>query len=530
MWRRVLVAMLAGCGGLAGAAAAEIEGGTEPLMNVRQIRVRGATVLDAAAIETAVYPYLGPGRTLADLEAARAALEQAHKELGYQSVAVEIPPQNGTRGIIFMDVVESRVGRLRVRGAKYFMPGDVKRAAPSLAEGKVPDFNRVQEEIVGLNKLADRRVTPDLRPGAEPGTVDVDLLVEDKLPLHGSIELNNRYSPETTELRLNGAISYNNLWQLGHSAGIAGQWAPERLADAEVYSAYYIARFAQAPDFSLMLSGFKQNSDVSTLGGAAVAGRGESIGIRGIWSLPPRDNFFHSLSAGVDYKRFDEDLTVGEDFVSTPIDYYPVAVAYGAGWNGDDFFTELNASVGFHLRGMGSQQAAWDAKRYLADGSYILFRGDVSHTRDLPLGFQIFGKLQGQASNDPLINTEQVAGGGASTVRGYLESEALGDSGWFVTAEIRSPSVFGGGGTGPNRDEPDHEWRFHGFVDGGKLYLNQPLPEQRDLWDLASVGIGTRILLARHFNGSFDLAWPLADLSATGAGDPFLSFRLWAEF
>ena len=45
---------------------------------VRQIRVRGAKILTADEIASAIYPYLGMGRTLSDLEQARAAQPRAH--------------------------------------------------------------------------------------------------------------------------------------------------------------------------------------------------------------------------------------------------------------------------------------------------------------------------------------------------------------------------------------------------------------------------------------------------------------------
>ena len=502
----------------------------EPTFTIKQIRVRGATRLKPDEIEDVIYPFVGPDRTLSDVEAARSALEKAHHEKGFEAVAVEIPEQNGTRGIVFLDVKENPVGRLRVKGAKYFLPEEVKKGAPSLQEGRVVDFNEVKKDIVRLNAWPDRRVTPVLRPGITPGTVDVDLNVEDSLPLHGSIEINNRYSPETTELRLNGSISYNNLWQLGHSAGFSFQIAPQRLEDAEVYSAYYIARFSQWPEFSLMLMGTKQNSDVSTLGGAAVAGRGEILGLRGMFTLPSEGVFSHSLNLGIDYKHFDEDVTLGADSFSTPIDYYPFTFGYGASWTRPKSFTELNGSVNFALRGLGSRPATFDAKRYEADGGYFYVRGDLSHTHDLPGGFQVFGKVQGQASKDPLVNSEQFAGGGLATVRGYLESELLGDSGWFVTTELRSPSFLSPWVKVEEGKDPPTEWRLHAFFDGGRLYLNDPLPEQKDVFDLASVGLGTRLRLFEHLNGSIDVAWPLVDQTTTRSGDPFFSFRFWADF
>ena len=62
-------------------------------------------------------------------------------------------------------------------------------------------------------------MTPELRQGVEPGTVDIDLNVEDKLPLHGSLELNNRYSANTTDSGSTDPLSYGNLFQKGHTRG-----------------------------------------------------------------------------------------------------------------------------------------------------------------------------------------------------------------------------------------------------------------------------------------------------------------------
>lgn len=217
---------------------------------IQEYRIEGAHQLPRLEIEEAVYPYLGPGRTVQDVEKARAALENAYQTKGYQTVAVQVPPQQVASGVVVLQVVEGKVGRLRIHGSRYFSLEQIRRAAPSLAEGKVPNFNEVTHDIVALNQNPDRRVTPTVRAGTEPGTVDVDLMVKDALPLHGNIELNNRYSPNTTPLRINGSISYNNLWQLGHAIGFSFQLAPENIQNAEVFSAYYLLRFPGIDWFS----------------------------------------------------------------------------------------------------------------------------------------------------------------------------------------------------------------------------------------------------------------------------------------
>ena len=231
-------------------------------------------------IEETVYPFLGPGRTANDVEQARAALEKAYQDKGYQTVSVQVPQQTATRGIVVLQVSEQPVGRLRVRGSRYFSPQKIKEGAPSLAEGSVPKFSDVTRDIIALNQLPDRRITPGLRAGFEPGTVDVDLTVKDTLPLHGSLELNNRYSADTKPLRLNGSVSYNNLWQLGHSIGVSFQISPENINQVKVFSGYYVARIPGVPWLSFSAVGVKQESNVSTLGGIAVAGRGEVLSAR----------------------------------------------------------------------------------------------------------------------------------------------------------------------------------------------------------------------------------------------------------
>ena len=73
-----------------------------------------------------------------------------------------------------------------------------------------------------------------------PDTVDVDLDVTDKFPLHGSLELNNRYNADTTSTRLAASLSYDNFFQRGDSGTLSYQVAPENVRDAEVTSASYL--------------------------------------------------------------------------------------------------------------------------------------------------------------------------------------------------------------------------------------------------------------------------------------------------
>ena len=493
-------------------------------MFIRQYRVLGARDLSPAEVETAVYPFLGPGRTEADIEGARTALEKAYHEKGFQATLVEVPVQTGRRGVIHLQVTEGRVGRVQVRGARFFLPSAIRSRARSLAEGKALNFNQVTTDIVALNQWADRQVVPSMVPGSEPGRMDIALEVKDHLPLHGTVELNNRYSPDTSELRLNGGLSYTNLWQAGHTAGGNFQLSPEDWSEVKVFSGYYLARFEQAEGFSLMLQGTKQNSNVSTLGGAAVAGRGEIAGFRGIFTLPGGEAFYHSMNAGVDYKHFNQAVSLGAEASETPITYYPLSTNYSATWAPRGSTTELNVGVTAGLRTRSREAREIENNRFGAEQNFLYLRGDLSHTRDLWRGAQAFGKVQGQLASGPLVNSEQFSGGGLNSVRGYLEAEALGDNALLGTVELRSPALLGW------LSGSAQEWRVYAFAEGGALTVRDTLPEQKSSYRLASYGIGSRMELFSHLNGSVDLAVPMTTQATTQKGDPRLTFRVWADF
>jgi hemolysin activation/secretion protein len=493
-------------------------------LGINEFRVEGVEQLSGLEVESVLVPFLGAGRTLEDVEKARAALEKAYFDLGYQTVVVAIPPQTVRGGVVTLKVTEGKVGRLRVNGTKWFSPFEIKRLAPSVQEGKVPNFNDLVKDIVVLNQWPDRRVTPALRAGSEPGTVDVDLNVQETFPLHGSIEGNNRFSVNTVHFRLNGALRYDNLWQLGHSLGFSFQVAPKRTKDALVFAGNYLARFPGAPWFTLAFNGVVQDSDVSTLGGTAVRGRGRIFGARAVANLPGSTEFFHALSAGLDYKLFLEDIAAGENKQSNPVHYWPVTTQYGGTLLTRSSQTAFSVSAVFNIRGLSSSDVDFDNKRYKASASFVYYRGDVGHTQGLPGDLQLFFKVSGQYGPDPLVGPEQFTAGGADSVRGYLEVEASGDLGALGSFELRSPSL--GRWLGPTVKE----WRFYAFTEGGRVWIHDPLPEQKSFATLWGVGGGTRFRFWDHLSGTFDVGVPLTVAGPTPKYQPRIHFRVAGEF
>ena len=498
--------------------------------DILEFQVEGNTKLTKMQVEAAVYPQMGEKKTISDVEKARESLEKAYHEAGYLTVLVDIPEQDVDKKIVKLNVTEGKVGTLRVRDSKYYTLGRIKELSPSVAEGEVPHFPTVQKDIARLNRTSDKRVTPVMRAGKAFGTVDVDLKVEDNLPLHASLELNDRYTQDTSRLRLSGMIRYDNLWQREHSLSLNFQTSPQNTSEVQVFSANYLMRFDES-DLMLAMYGVKSNSGVSltsSFGGINVLGKSTILGARLIKPLPNLDNFYHSISLGLDYKDIKQTVEFEGRAPVTPVTYMPLSAVYSATWQDPNGITQFGTGVTFGFRGLVADDAEFKAKRNNGTNTYakpdfFVVKADLSRTQTLPYGLQGYAKVDGQFSGDLLISNEQYLAGGADTVRGYLESQAAGDKAVHSTLELRSPQLF-------KNIAWLQDFKVVGFYDIAQLTVIDPSAGQTGKIVLSGAGIGMRMKAWNRINFNLDVATPLKDYGVTKQGDIASHMRIWYEF
>lgn len=507
---------------------ADNRGGTDETgapFDIWEYQVKGNTLLPTEDIERAVYGHLGPHKTIDDVEAARKQLEKLYQDRGYGTVFVDIPEQDVSGGVVTLKVTEGQVERLRVTGSRYFSLGRIKARVPSLAKGKVPHLPDVQKELAALNSSTpDRVITPVLRPGLTPGKVEVELKVKDELPLHGSLELNDRYTADTTRLRLNGTLRYDNLWQREHSLSVSYQVSPQDPGEVEVFSGTYLLK-SPFSDHLLALYGVSSSTDVATVGTLGVIGSGVIGGARYIIPLRSLDNYFHSVTLGADYKDFSESIALqGSDSLNTPISYLMFATQYAGTWLTEGATTHLTIGVNFALRGLGNTQKEFENKRFNADPNFAYLRASFDRVQPLFRDASLFVRLQGQVANSPLISNEQFSAGGVDSVRGYLESQVLADDGMDGTLELRSSSL-------ADYVSPRlNQLQMLAFVDGAAMRVRQALPSQASAYYLWSAGVGLKLTALKNLKAALFWAWPFETAGSTAAGDSRLHFDLGYEF
>jgi hemolysin activation/secretion protein len=468
---------------------------------------------------------------MAQVEAARTALEKAYQQAGFLTVFVDIPEQQVDSGVVRLKVVQGRVDRVRVVGARYFSQGVIRDTVSELSEGSTPNFNLVQRQLATLNRSDERSVQPVLRPGRLPGTVEVDLQVSDRLPAETSIEFNNKHAVGTSDWRLALNGRYNNLWQRGHSIGLTLSTAPQGLRESQLLVLNYGVPLAD--EGSLAFYAVASDSLTEPLTAVNVAGKGLSLGLRYQRGLPPLDGFTHSLSLGLDYKDFQTKVATGESGVLTPLNYLPFQIGYNALWTGEGRSTSLSSQIVFAWQrllahsvdcagsGMTDQ---FQCSAAGTDGTFAYWRGELRHNQPAPAGSLLGLRLGWQFAATPLVGNERMSIGGADSVRGYFDAEISGDRGLLASLEWRSANLGGAKGwTGLNRID---DLVAYGFIDAGELKVLNAAAGQAVHPQLRSVGLGLQLRLGKVANGAVDIGWPLIGTANSPAHDARVHLRL----
>jgi hemolysin activation/secretion protein len=488
--------------------------------------VEGNTVLPVTAIERAIYPFTGPAKTVADAEAARRALEKAYQDAGYLSVIVELPPQRITsmNAEIRLVVTEAPVARLKVTGAEYTLPSDIREQVPSVTPGNVPNFNQLQEEIGELSRQAPaREVTPLVVAGEQPATLDVELKVQEPPPVSAFVEVNNMQAENTKRGRIEANFSYDNLFQKRHSFGVFWFFSPRDIEQANVVSATYSLPLGGPGDRLYAVYTYSDSNTPTEVGGATVsAGNTYSLFWRD--ELRAVSAYQHSLTYGARFYDLQDDNrdVAGFTIESPPLRYSSFNVNYALNRVGErGRLTTLEAGLTIGLKALNEKSIdcfgrtidQFECKRAFATPDFQILTLGATHREPLPLEFSLFARFRGQFTSQALVPSEQITLGGYDSVRGYFDGQYAGDSGGFIRIELVTP---------PLLDYSGFVLSGLLFVDRGLVVRNDALPLERERTNLGSVGVGLRLISTIGLEARLDWAdvifEPLPSVTVPAAG------------
>lgn len=418
----------------AAAAPAQAPGPVGPAVTVQAFRIVGSTLFPQAELQARLADLLGQSLDLVQLRQAAARIAAHYQAQGYV-VRAFLPAQEIQAGVVEIQVLEARLGEVRVEGAPEGLAPE-RAAGYVLARQQAGDFLRMQA-LTAATMILDEapgvaaRLT--VEPGAREGRSDVLLRLSAEPRFTGSAQLDNHASNGTGRAQAGGHLSWNNPFVQLDQAG----------ATFNVSEGMRYGRL----DYNVPLDrqGLRVNLDHSRLvyelthpAFATLHGQGNanSSGVELSYPLAREESGQLTLSAGLRHQAT-QDFANFTEVSAKRLRSLSVALRgdhadpRGASQYGLVFSTgtlDLSANAG--------NQAA-DAASARSAGEFSKLNLHLSRQQPLGGDWTLGVQFAAQVSDKNLASSEQMSLGGPAGVRAYPAGEASGDQAWLLNVELR---------------------------------------------------------------------------------------------
>jgi hemolysin activation/secretion protein len=469
---------------------------------VENIAIQGNDSISGCEITLQVTEFLNRKLSLRDIYELCHAIEQIYAKKGYFLARAYPPPQTIENNILVIEVLEGKLGNVEIVGNKHYTESFIRSYFTSL-QNKPLSYDEFLRALMLLNENSDLTAGAVFEKGKELGCADVIVRVNDKRPAHLYLNGNNYGRNLTTNVRAGGRLDWGNLITQGDTFSVAEvvgfpvdalyftdviYKVPLNRNGTSLEGAYLFSKFKIEELTSLHLKG---RSDIATLkvNHALMRRRSLSIDLFSYFDYKQIRNYAQHHLTSFDKLRV---LTVG-----ALLDHYTPS-------EGRDYLT-LRFAGGIPNFLGGLKAVDHESSRKGGGGRFFIFNADYDRLQHLPKDCFFYFHGSGQLSPNKLTLPEQLYIGGSDTVRGFPLAVALGDSGYYVNFEFRSPIP---GLANKNFFKFNKKWKdivqLDAFLDHGGVFLHSE--RNTFLW---GSGLGVRINGPYTLTLSIDVGFPL---------------------
>lgn len=495
---------------------------TAATVEVNQFVVEGMKTLDPSQAEAALAPYKGRPLTFAELEAAAQAVAELYRANDYFTVSAYLPKQELNNGTVTIKVVESTLGDIAVEGNKRYSDNYIKWMLEPVAKdanGGLPRRSVLQRQLLLLNDNMDLDAKSIVRAGDNQESVDLLVQVEDDLPTHFTVDYNNLGARFTGRNRLGGTFEWGNFTDRADVLSL--RYVDSDLLNADVQGVDLFNLNYTTPlnnkgtqlSFGYANSAFQVGRELQILD---IRGDADVLSLMVEHPLIRDTDANLYVSGGFVYQDINNTILgtqLSEDRLRE------VVLGVRGDWNsgnGRNFGgARVTQDLGNVLGGLSPNDPLTSRQ---SGGGFTKLNLDLARVQRFSDEF--YGILRGshQAAFAPLPYAEQYGLGGISTVRGYVQSAYLADSGYNVNAEMRWAPI-----------KSDRElFQFGVFLDHGAAYLKRPFPGEINNTSLTGAGFGLHFRLPEETYIRAEVGFPLGNNEVTDPDDndpvPYLIF------
>lgn len=468
--------------------------------------------------------YLGEPVSLGLLADLAKDVVMAWRDSDYPLVDIYFPEQNISEGKVQLVVREALLGEVRVEGAKHSRPEYLRKQIRIDPGGRV-NQRVVEADLDWLNVNPIRQVNLIYDRGEADGTSDIVLQTTEINPLSLYTGFANTGLNFTGQNEFSAGINLANPFQTEQSIGY-NFGSDIEFETLRAHSLFYQAFLPWRHE--LRIIGAYVTTDVP----------GEPTGDP---DMPPLDIIGENIQGTVDYRirlprpdglrALRHAFTFGGDFKSTNTDllfggdsaFDSLAVVFQFR---TDYEATLPDDLGYTRLELSSVWSPGDVLPFNDDASFSMLRerssadywyGQAILERGFQLPGDFFLRLRGtgQVTDDRLISTEQLLGGGYLTVRGFDENLIRGDSGAILNAELISPQFSLLKSFAPQLED---RWNALAFYDGAYFKINDSeagIPDP----SLQSLGVGLECRIRENVFARAAYGWAIDSHGVLPFGD-----------
>ena len=466
---------------------------------VKRIKIEGNSLVRTSTLEKAVSSYEGKRVDLGELEKAAEAVTKVYAEHGYGFARAFIPPQTLSHGVVVIYVVEGKIGKIKVVGNKFYSTRFVKWYLSGAVQKGVLSSRELERALFLLNEYPDLHVHAYLSKGREAGTTDVTVYVKDSRPIHEELGYDNFGNPYVGRNRVSLDVWDGDLTGRGDLLNLEGVYAFSKPEEAPFVDANYsipVSSSGTTVGVSYSNADIKVGENLAILD---IRGTAQIYGLEMNQPLARTSNFQSNWDAAFNYKDVD-DFILGS-FLTSRDRIRDIGLGYNMMYSGRDtrdyFDVHVSQGLGTLFGGMSPHNPY--VSRFGATDLFTLVRAHGAHIWRVYGDDYVIFRSDAQLGFDPLPVTEEFSLGGPDSVRGYQQSEYLGDSGWDMSGEFRLPLW--------RRKQDIVQMAF--FLDTGFSTIRYPLPGQTAKDHLTGGGFGFRAALGKSTSARIDFGFPL---------------------
>ncbi len=500
-------------------------------IEVTGFQVSGNTLLAPALVEAVLQPFKGR-RSLEELQSAANALQRLYAQQGFGGVVALIPPQTPRDGQVQIHVVEGKLAKVSIEGAKRTPQTQVLASLPALVPGQTPRMRELDLQLQMANESAARRTELLLKPGQRSGEIDAAVTVAEAPLQRWSLDVDSSGSASTGRVRVGLSWRHADISGADDLLSVQGLTSLQKPDAVKVFSLGYRRPLYR---WTTTLEAFFSSSDVdggstpTAVGNLLFNGRGRLAGVRATRLLPRQGEMDQRLIFGLDRRDYLNQCAIAGlpagacGAAGESITVQPLVLEYALR-SGGAMPWSLSASLHHNLRLGGARTSAADfaAVRAGAKPRYSALRMNGSVGQTVFEDWSLQARMALQWTDDALVPGEQFGLGGGGMLRGYDEREVTGDRGAFASLELSTPSL----GIAALPD-----LRLSVFAEAGSLssLKGAQCLAGRSECHLASVGVAARAGDAQtHLQVS--IGQPLRDAARTEKNKPRLHAALNHQF